>query len=448
MPIAKLMKRTVDAARPGARPYIIFDEEVRGFGLRVMPSGFKSWIIEYRPRGAGRDAGKKRLTLGSHTTLTAAQARKIAKDTLAGVRSGVDPLAERAALRTQASVNDVAPRFLAEHVERLRKPSTARLYRLVINGYLLPQFGSRKVASITRAEVLKLHSSMTGTPVLANRTVAVLGSMLSWAAKAGLVPEGFNPAAKFAKNPEKSREKYLSTTEIERLGAALRDAETIGIPWVVDETHPKAKHVPKAVVRRTVLSPHVIAAVRLLLLLGTRRGEVLNLRWNEIDFERGLLLLPDSKTGKKTIILNAPALAVLEGIPRIGEFVIASAAPRPGQRERPRHDIHRAWSAIRRHAGLDGLRLHDLRHSFASVGAGAGLGLPIVGKLLGHTNAATTQRYAHLDADPLRRASDAISAAIAAAMDGKKNDNVVPIDPRHSSQTGRADRIVNKRWRG
>jgi integrase len=439
MAIAKLTTRTVDAARAGTRPYIIFDAEVRGFGLRVMPSGFKSWIIEYRPRGAGRDAGKKRLTLGSYPTLTAAQARKIAKDTLAGVRSGVDPLAERAALRAQASVSELAPRFLAEHVERLRKPSTARLYRLVINGYLLPQFGSRQMASLTRAEVLKLHSSMTGTPVLANRTVAVLGSMLSWAAKAGLVPDGFNPAAKIEKNPEKGREKYLSTTEIERLGAALRDAETIGIPWLVDETHPKAKHIPKAG-RRTVLSPHVIAAVRLLLLLGTRLGEILNLRWGEIDFERGLLLLPDSKTGKKTIILNAPSLAVLEGVPRIGEFVIAGRAPRPGQRERPRKDIGNAWRAIRRHAGLDGLRLHDLRHSFASVGAGAGLGLPIVGKLLGHTSATTTQRYAHLDADPLRRASNAISATIAAAMDGKKGDNVVPIDPGHSSHSGRANR--------
>jgi integrase len=309
---------------------------------------------------------------------------------------------------------------------------------LVISQYLLPQFGSRKAASITRAEILRLHSVMSGTPILANRAVSVLGSMLSWAAKAGLVPEGFNPAAKFEKNPEKGREKYLTTAEIERLGAALRDSETIGIPWVVDEAHPKAKHVPKAVVRRTVLSPHAIAAVRLLLLLGTRLGEVLNLRWNEIDFERGLLLLPDSKSGKKTIILNAPALAVLEGIPRIGEFVIAGRTPKAGQKERPRKDIAKAWRAIRRHAGLNGLRLHDLRHSFASVGAGAGFGLPIVGKLLGHTSAATTQRYAHLDADPLRRASNAISAAIAAAMDGKKGENVVPIDSRHSSQAGRA----------
>ena len=433
MPIAKLTASTVDAARPGARPYIIFDEEVRGFGLRVMATGFKSWIIEYRPRGTGRDAAKKRLTLGSHPTLTAAQARKIAKDTLAGVRSGVDPLAERAALQAQASVSEIAPRFLAEHVERLRKPSTARLYRLVISQYLLPQFGTQKAASITRAEVLKLHSSMRGTPVLANRAVSVLGSMLSWATKAGLVPEGFNPAAKFDKNPEKGREKYLTTAEIERLGAALRDSETIGIPWVVDEAHPKAKHVPKAVVRRTVLSPHAIAAVRLLLLLGARLGEILALRWGEVDFERGLLFLPDSKSGKKTIILNAPALAVLEGIPRIGEFVIAPRAPKAGQKERPRRDIAKAWSAIRRHAGLNNLRLHDLRHSFASVGAASGDSLLVIGKLLGHRDAKTTSRYAHLADDPLKAAADRISTNIALAMTSSPKGGSKVLQIRHAS---------------
>src|SRR5262249_26495107 len=146
------------------------------------------------------------------------------------------------------------------HVERLRKPSTARFYRMAVYRHLIPELGSRKAATITKADVLKLHSSLTKTPIMANRVASVLGSMLSWAQKAGLVPEGFNPAAKLEKNPERAREKYLSTVEIERLGAALRDAETVGIPWIVDEAHPKAKHVPKNVARRTVLSPHAVAA--------------------------------------------------------------------------------------------------------------------------------------------------------------------------------------------
>jgi integrase len=143
--------------------------------------------------------------------------------------------------------------------------------------------------------------------------------------------------------------------------------------------------------------------------------EVLHLKWEHVDFERGLLLLPDSKTGKKTIVLNAPALSLLEGLTRVGIYVIAgdSAAT---INERPRADLKRPWTAVSRRADLDGVRLHDLRHNFASFGAGGGMGLPIIGKLLGHTQPQTTARYAHLHADPLRRASDAIGATIAAAM--------------------------------
>ncbi len=431
MPIAKLTTRTVDAARPKARAYVVYDEDLKGFGLRVMPTGFKSWIVEYRPAGAGRTASKRRVGLGSIASLTAAEARKLAKDMLAAIRGGADPIAARAAEKAAATVADISSRFLAEHVEKRRKPTTAAFYRMAVNRHLVPALGARKAAGLTKPDLLKLHSSLADRPILANRVLAVLGSMLSWGQSAGLVPEGFNPVGAIEKNPERGRERYLTTAELERLGAALRDAETIGIPWNVDEAGPKAKHLPKTVSRRTLLSPHAIAAIRLLILLGTRLREVLHLRWTEIDFERGLLLLPDSKTGRKTIILNAPALAVLQAIPRVGEFVIAGrGATKKGEKERPRADLKKSWSAIRRHTGLESLRIHDLRHSFASVGAGAGLGLPIVGKLLGHTEASTTQRYAHLDNDPLRRASNAIGATIAAALDGNKDSNVVPLDQR------------------
>jgi integrase len=314
----------------------------------------------------------------------------------------------------------LASRFLAEHVERRRKPTTAKFYRMAIERHIVPALGKRKVGTLKKTDILKMHSDLSNKPVLANRAVTILGSMLAWGAAVGEVQEGFRPGAGIEKNPEKGRERYLSTEELERLGAALRDAETIGIPWDVDEDSPTAKHVPKNVERRTVLSPHAIAALRLLILLGARLREVLHLRWSEVDFERGLLLLPDSKTGKKTIILNAPALQIIEAIPRVGEYVIAGKPPARGKKERPRSDLKKSWAAVRRHAGLGAVRLHDLRHSFASVGVGANLGLPIVGKLLGHSDAGTTQRYAHLDADPLRRASNAIGATIAAALDGRR----------------------------
>jgi integrase len=209
------------------------------------------------------------------------------------------------------------------------------------------------------------------------------------------------------------------------LGAALREAETVGLPWEVDLDGLGAKHLPGEEHRRSVLSPHAVAAVRLLVLTGCRLREILHLRWSEVDFERGMLNLPDTKTGRKWVVLNAPALAVLDQIPQVGAFVIAGQAPKPGNAEKPRSDLKKPWSAIRRRADLDGVRIHDLRHSFASVGAAAGLGLPIVGKLLGHTQASTTQKYAHLDNDPLRRATNAIGATISAAMSRKDSTDVV-----------------------
>jgi len=244
----------------------------------------------------------------------------------------------------------------------------------------------------------------------ANRVVECIGSVYRYAATCGLVQHGHNPAAKIEAFREQRRERFLTSEELAQLGDAIREAETIGIPWEVDSKKPTAKHIPKKN-RTTKIGSHAAAALRLLILTGARLREILELKWDYVDFDRGLLLLPDSKTGRKTIVLNAPAMAVLSELPRIGTYVIVGDGP-----DMPRHDLNRPWRLVSKRAGIDGVRLHDLRHTHASVGAGAGLGLPIIGKLLGHTQASTTQRYAHLDADPLRRASDRIANQIAAAM--------------------------------
>jgi integrase len=181
----------------------------------------------------------------------------------------------------------------------------------------------------------------------------------------------------------------ITGAELERLGASIREAETMGIPWEVNEAKPKAKHLPKATNRFTRIGPFAAAAIRLLLFTGCRLREILHLKWEQVDLERGLLFLADSKTGRKTVILNAPALSVLAGLDRIGSCVVPGDDP-----ERPRADLKRPWEAVAKRAGLNGVRLHDLRHTYASFGAGGGLGLPIIGKLLGHTQASTTQRYA------------------------------------------------------
>ena len=244
MPTAKLTARTVTAAKRAPRLFIIYDEDLPGFGLRVMPSGFKSWVVEYRPKGAGRTAAKRRIALGSASVITAVQARRLAKDTLAAVRQGQDPLALREAERASATVRELAERFLAEHVAKRRKPSTAALYASALRLHVIPQIGDQKAVDISRSDLLRLHSDLssrktqkiakgkrtTGGPVVANRVLAVVGSMYAWAGKQGRVPEGCNPALRIEKNVEEGRERFLSTEELERLGKALHQAETVGVP--------------------------------------------------------------------------------------------------------------------------------------------------------------------------------------------------------------------------
>jgi integrase len=306
-----------------------------------------------------------------------------------------------------------------------RKPKTIVLYEWYVRSLINPEIGSKKATAITRADIARLHRRLgTKMPVTANRVVGMISSLYSFAANVGVVPEGFNPATKIEKFRETPSERYLTTEELQRLGAALKEGETVGIPWSVDASKPTAKHVPKGD-RRTLIGPYAAAAIRLLLFTGCRLREILHLKWEHVDFERGLLFLHDSKTGKKTVVLNAPALGVLQHLHRAGDYVIAGEDP-----GKPRSDLKRPWAVVARRAGLHGLRIHDLRHSFASIGAGGGLGLPIVGKLLGHASASTTERYAHLDADPLRRASERIGGVIAAALEGKSTATVVSFAKR------------------
>ena len=245
-----------------------------------------------------------------------------------------------------------------------------------------------------------------------------------------------NPARQIDRYPEKGRERYLTAEELRCLGKAMRDAETVGLPWQVDETGPKAKHIPKDR-RSRVVDPYAVAAIRLLMLTGARLREILDARWDYIDWDRGLMFLPDSKTGRKTIYLSDAALGLLTDLPRMkgNPYII------PGKNKgEPRSDLKRPWAAIVFAAGLTeakdaknakdksgnkrkrmskeqpALRIHDLRHTFASLGVGISLGLPVVGKLLGHSQAGTTQRYAHLDADPLHKAANLIGSQIAAAI--------------------------------
>lgn len=406
----RLTKRVVDALQPRDKPFVAYDADLTGFGLRVMPSGVKSWIAEYRPDGGGRGVAKKRVTLGKVGALTPDQARRAASELLARVTLGADPAAEKAERRDALTVSGLIDAFIAEHVDGKLKPASAVSAKAGLER-LRAAHGALKAEALARAQLALLHSSLRTTPYLANRHLAAWRKMYAWAETRGLVPEGFNPAKKIEPFREQARERYLSTDELARLGDALRLCEQEGV------------------------DPFAIAAVRLLILSGARVQEILQAKWSQIDGERGVLWLADSKTGRKPVYLSAAAQAVLAGLPRIHGNPHIIAGARAGQ---PRADLNKPWARVKRVACLDGVRLHDLRHSFASVGAGASLGLPIIGKLLGHSQAATTQRYAHVGADPLRRAADTIGATIAAAMDGGQGAKVTPMRraPRRKGVSG------------
>src|SRR5499433_1647562 len=419
MASGRISKRVVDGLKPQAREFAVWDSKLPGFGVRVRPTGAMSYVVVYRA-GAGRGAPVRRFTIANVGKTTPEAARRRAKSILGAVAHGQDPAGEKATERGTLTISELADRFMAEHVEHKRKPGTVAFYRHLLDKIVKPELGASKADKVTQAQVSRLHGKLKATPFQANRVLAVIGSMYTFAGRSGIVAEGMNPARRIEQFKEHRRERFLTGEELVRLGAAIREAETKGVPWAVDEAKPKAKHLPKAKNRFTLIAPSAAAAIRLLLFTGCRLREILHLEWKQVDLERGLLFLADSKTGKKTVILNALALAVLAGLDRLGPYVVPGDDP-----DKPRADLKRPWQAVAKRSGLDGVRLHDLRHTYASFGAGGGFGLPIIGKLLGHTQASTTHRYAHLDADPLRRASESIGGRIAAALAGKRVGSVI-----------------------
>jgi integrase len=412
---ARLTKRAVDGFEPRSdnKPFIAFDTKVKGFGCRISPTGVKTFVLEYRPGAGGRGVGKRRLTLGRYGAMTVDQARQAALTALAHVRLGSDPQEDKSRQRASLTVGDLIDVFLTEHVDAKLKATTTVGYRIALEK-LRAVHGGMKATRLTRAHVATLHTRMAENPYAANRFAAIVSKLFSWAGDRGLLPDGHvNPATRIRRYKEQGRERFLTGEEFARLGDVLRLAETEGLPYAVNEAGPNARHAAKPGNRRTFIDPFAVAAIRLLILTGARLREILHAKWENVDAERGMIFLPDSKTGRKPLYLNEAALAVLDDLPRLNSnpYIL------PGQKEgAPRADLKKPWEAVARAAGLDGLRLHDLRHSFASVGVGASLGLQIIGGLLGHSQPATTARYAHVANDPMRRAVECIGATIQTAM--------------------------------
>ena len=395
----KLTKRAVDGLRaPADKDAVCWDDDLRGFGLRLKPSGVRSYLIQYRVNGRSR-----RFTIGKHGELTPEQARDMARKHLGHVREGGDPAAEREFARQAETVAELCDRYLKHHAEVRKKSTSLRNDRANIRDYIEKSLGGRKVADITRADVVKLHHTFKDRPYAGNRVLALLSKMMNLAEKWGIRPDGSNPCRHVEKFKERKRQRFLLGAELASLGKVLAEVERERRAFVA------TKKKPQGVI---IEHPSAVPCIRLLLFTGARLSEILTLRWEYVDLERQCLNLPDSKTGAKVIHLNPGALEVLVGLERDGSpWVLRGRTD-----ENHLVNLEKPWRRIRKRAGLPDVRLHDLRHTFASMGVGGGASLAIVGALLGHTQPATTARYAHLSADPLKEATNAIGASLQAAL--------------------------------
>ena len=377
----KLTKRTVDALEADGKDAIFWDRELAGFGVRVHATGRKTWVVQSRGPG-----GPKRVTLGRHGELAVDEARKQAALVIDRIKRGEDFSA--AAPEAETTVAGLAERFMRTHVEKHLKPASVAAYRTALDKHILPAMGGTALTEIGGAEVTELHHGLRDTPVLANQAVHLLSRMYTLAEAWELVPPGRNPCLAVRRYRTQARERFLTPEEYRRLGRALRQAEAEGGVW-----------------------PPAVAAIRLLALTGCRRGEILNLRWDDVDRTAGDLRLRDAKAGPRMVPLTKPALRILDAIPRSVENPWVIAGQRPGKRLT---GLHHYWQPVRERAGLHDVRIHDLRHSYASRALALGESLYTIGKLLGHTSVATSVRYAHLMREAEREAAVRVGGSIGA----------------------------------
>jgi integrase len=399
----RLTQAFVDAQAANGSDRIIFDSQVSGLGLRVTPTGTRIFIAQGR---VGRR--KRRITVGFATDMTLAKARTEALHALAAMRGGVDPAAERkarvrAAAARETTIAALAEKWMADFVRPKLKPRTAHDYGQLLAKHILPALGHLAVGDIDHKDIERLHVDMAKTPRLANYTVTTVSGMLNFGIKHGLRPPASNPARGIKMYRERPRERFLSEAEISTAAHAIEQAETDG-----------------------KIGPFAAAGLRLALFTGARSGEVTAIQWDHIDWPRRLVRLPDSKTNEpRTIHLSDAAIEVLKTVHRVGPYVIAGVIP-----QEPYKNLSRAWIVARAYAGLEDVRLHDLRHSYASLAAGRGVPLQMIGKLLGHKVTATTARYAHLARDAASAVNDELGAAMQAAIAKKPAGKVVKLPRR------------------
>jgi integrase len=399
---AKMTKRAVDGTLPSDKDVFLWDTEVKGFGLKVTPAGGKVYVLAYRI--GGRAAQKKRYTIGKHgSPWTPDQARDEAKRLLALIAQGIEPSADKAQRERKAlTITDLSARYLGEYVTIQNKPSTVREFTRLIDKVILPKLGKVRVADLSRTHVHQFHYDLRTTPRQANHALSVLSKMLNLAEVWEMRPDGSNPCRHIKRFKEVKRERFLSEAELGQLGTVLAEIEREGIE-----------------------SPSYIAAVRLLVLTGCRLGEVLALRWDDVNLDAGVLCIRDAKAGARAHAIGALSMAFLTELPRCDSpFIIDGRSPDEPMKA---YMLEKFWQRIRTRAGLNDARLHDLRHTVGTYAGQTGANAFLVRDKLGHKTLAMTGRYVNRDANPLRILSDQVEQRIHAAMQGGAVGAVVPL---------------------
>ena len=379
-----LSNRVVDRLSAEGKDVIYWDRDLPGFGVRVYRSGARVYLVQGRGPG-----GSKRIAVGRHGVISADEARRRGAMLLTRIKAGEEP-EPRSGAEAEPTVAELAKRYLSEHVAVRCKPNTARGYRQVIDTHVLPVLGKLPISALGREHVADLRYRLRRTPTAANQAVETLSRMLNQAEAWGLVPPGGNPCRFVAKYRTRRLERFLTEEEFRRLGGTLDTLEAEG-------------RVPV----------HAAAALRLLMLTGCRCSEIMTLRWDDVHLEANEIRLRDSKTGPRVVPLSPGATRVLESLPRAAGNPWVIAGRRPGMRLT---HIAYHWYRVRERARLDDVRIHDLRHSFASRALALGESLSMIGKLLGHSKIQTTARYAHLARDSVKESAARVAASIGADM--------------------------------
>ena len=379
-----ISKRTVDALTADGKDAIYRDRDLPGFGVRVSASGRKTYVVQCRGPN-----GSRRVTIGQHGAIAPEQARKEAAGIIDRIKRGEEPVPPPP--RPEHTMADLAERFMRAHVEVNCKASTAEFYRMALDKHILPALGTMPVRAVERAHVTNLHYELRARPVTANRAIDIMSKMFSLAEAWDLRPAGSNPCRAVRRYKEEKRERFLAPDEVRRLGRVLMEAEAEG-----------------------GASVYAVAAIRLLMLTGCRLNEILSLRWDNVDRTAREFRLLDNKTDPRSVPLTPTVIDVLAAIPRArgNPWVIVSS--RPGAHHLT--SIREHWYRLRAQAGLEDMRIHDLRHSYASRALALGESLTMIGRLLGHTKVSTTARYAHLARDTEKVSAARVGGSIGAHL--------------------------------